>query len=368
MRHTRIAIRWLAVFTVLLLLYFGVLLVYGTATDYRPTGSRPLQALQPASTPALEDSVLSVVTWNIGYAGLGAESDFFYEGGFGLTSGGKTVRTERSLVEKNLDGILQLAQNTQADFFLFQEVDSASKRSYFLDQTAALGEALPDFGLWYAENYVVRRVPAPILEPWRPYGRTNSGLLTASRFQPASVERVQLPGLYPWPNRLFQLDRCAAVARFPLKNGRELVLVNVHNAAHDKKGVIKAEQMTFLQQWLQEEYEQKGNYVLAGGDWNQCPPFFPFDKFMPAGQTQYTGINIDPGLFPEDWRWMYDPDTPTNRRIKTPYVKGESFVTTIDYFLISPNLNVRQVRVLNQDFQFSDHQPVWIEVELIEGD
>jgi endonuclease/exonuclease/phosphatase family metal-dependent hydrolase len=32
--------------------------------------------------------------------------------------------------------------------------------------------------------------------------------------------------------------------------------------------------------------------------------------------------------------------------------------------LISPNLTAKQVKTIDQQFRFSDHQPVWMEVEL----
>ena len=56
---------------------------------------------------------------------------------------------------------------------------------------------------------------------------------------------------------------------------------------------------------------------------------------------------------------------PTNRKTASPYNKEETFITLIDFFLISPNVKMRQVKGIRQDFQFSDHQPVWMEVELL---
>ena len=365
MKYLKPALRILGLLGGLFLLYVLVLLAYGTWTDYQPQGTRALEPVYPAGSRTIEDSILSVLSWNIGYTGLGAESDFFYQGGAGyFFAGRKMVRPDRPVVEKNLRGIIALTQSTQADFFLYQEVDSSSKRSYFLHQIDSIGRALPGFGAWYSENYRVNRVPIPILEPWRAYGKANSGLATFSKYAPSAAERVQLPGQYAWPNRIFQLDRCAAVFRYPYKNGKELVLINIHNAAFDKEGKIKAQQMAWLRDLFLEEYE-KGNYVLAGGDWNQCPPFFEYDSFMPGKGQSSPNINIDPEFLPEEWRWVYDPDIPTNRKTYKPYVKGETFVTTIDFFLISPNIRVRHVRVIDHDFQFSDHQPVWIEIELL---
>ncbi|MEO1436541.1 MAG: endonuclease/exonuclease/phosphatase family protein, partial [Bacteroidota bacterium] len=61
---------------------------------------------------------------------------------------------------------------------------------------------------------------------------------------------------------------------------------------------------------------------------------------------------------PEGWLWAYDTTTPTNRKLADAYVKGETFTTLIDFYLVSPNVKIERVRTINQDFQYSDHQPV----------
>jgi endonuclease/exonuclease/phosphatase family metal-dependent hydrolase len=142
------------------------------------------------------------------------------------------------------------------------------------------------------------------------------------------------------------------------------VLINVHNEAFDKTGKIKTEQMAFLKKILLSEYA-KGNFVVAGGDWNALPPFLPHDVFMPGkaplGNKTH---NMDPQLMPEDWTWIYDPTKPTNRSLHSPYQSGKSFVQLIDYFLVSPNVQVKAVKGIKQDFQFSDHEAVWMEIIL----
>ena len=210
---------------------------------------------------------------------------------------------------------------------------------------------------------MVDRVPIPILEPWQVYGKVNSGLGTLSRFQPKKSTRFQLPGKFEWPTRIFQLDRCLAVHRYEVKNGKELVVFNLHNSAYDSGGFLKKQQMKYLQKKVQKEYK-KGNYVVVGGDWNQCPPDFKFDTFMPENTDSYYQSNIQKDYLPNDWQWVYDPKIPTNRKTASPYVKGQSFVTLIDFFLISPNLKVKSVQGHDLGFDFSDHQPVRMEVEL----
>jgi endonuclease/exonuclease/phosphatase family metal-dependent hydrolase len=196
-----------------------------------------------------------------------------------------------------------------------------------------------------------------LLEPWHPYGKVESGLGTYSRFQPTLAERVQLPGQQPMPKRLFELDRCLAVHRFPTAKGPELVLVNVHNSAYDRGDKIKSRQMAFVRDFAAAEFD-KGNYVVLGGDWNQCPPNVQFDMFTPGFNPGYTISSMPIDFFPENWRYAYDPTTPTNRSAKDPYISGKTFLTLIDYFLVSPNVQIISVKGMAQEFSWSDHQPV----------
>lgn len=347
-----------------LVLYIGMVLLFGTLQDWRPQGTQSLTPLAQGPEGPIADSTLSFVTYNIGYAGLGAESDFFYEqGGFFLALG-KRVRPKAKTVDAYLGGSRQIIAQTKADFFLLQEVDSASKRSYYTAQLDTFRTAKPDYSAYYAPNYRVNRVPIPILEPWRAYGQTESGLLSLSRFTATAAERIQLPGEYAWPTRIFQLDRCALLQRFPTSWGKELVVVHLHLSAYDQGGVLKQQQMDFLRALVLQEY-QAGNYVVVGGDWNQAPPFFKYNTFAPDQENpSVDGINIPEGYLPADWQWVYDPTQPTNRSVAAPYNPETTFRGLIDFYLLSPNVQAKLVKTLNQDFRYSDHQPVYLEVLL----
>jgi len=85
---------------------------------------------------------------------------------------------------------------------------------------------------------------------------------------------------------------------------------------------------------------------------------------MPGNAQGYSEGNLPPDFFPEDWAFAFDPTTSTNRKARDPYGKGKTFETLIDFFLVSPNLRIRSVRGINQGYQFSDHQPILITVEL----
>ena len=42
----------------------------------------------------------------------------------------------------------------------------------------------------------------------------------------------------------------------------------------------------------------------------------------------------------------------------------DSQVYVIDGFIVSPNVQVEQVKVMNHDFRYTDHQPVRLKVKL----
>lgn len=356
-------LRWLGLLPLAFALYFIGILLHGTFTDYQPQAVLPAEVATQAQENVLKDSVFSLFIWNLGYAGLGAEADFFYQGGGFFTSRGRMVRPPKKLVDQYFAGTTAAVTAYKADFFLFQEVDYASRRSYYLNQFQAMHQKIPTFFAAYFPNYQAKRVPVPILEPWQAYGAVNSGLATYSKYDPVEAKRLQLPGKFGWPKRLFMLDRCLGYTRYKTSLGKDLVVINVHNEAFDSGG-IKKQQEAYLRDLALKEY-QKGNYVIAGGDWNTSPPFMSPDVFMKEKRPEFRGQNMDAELFPSDWSWIYDPTVPTNRDNDKPYQLFKTYVTLIDYFLVSPNIKVRKVKGIKQDFRFSDHEAVWMEVELV---
>ena len=130
------------------------------------------------------------------------------------------------------------------------------------------------------------------------------------------------------------LDRCFIANRYPLDNGKELLIINTHNEAFDP-GEIRRAQMAFLKNFLLSEY-QKGNYIVAGGDWNQTPPEFKPD-------FAHNKVNPDQMMIPADyispgWAWVYDNRNPTNRSVVAAYDQDSTETTVIDLFLLSPNI------------------------------
>lgn len=336
---------WLFVICVVLLM-LGLSFL-GT-TDYRPENVENVPDYDSTVSASLNsgDTVL-IMTWNIGYAGLGADMDFFYDGG-------EQTRTSVENTVKNLSDIKSVIENNDSiSFFFFQEVDNESKRSYYINQFDSIQSIYPEYYSCKAANYVVDFVPFPLSSP---LGKVRSGLMTLSRYMPSLSERHSFTSSFSWPKRLFMPDRCFLVSYYPLKNGKKLVLVNTHNSAFDDGSLRKKENET-LRSFAENEYS-KGNYVIVGGDWNQCPPGISPDKFSDVPQQDFILISIDDKMFPAEWKFVFNAESPTNRYLNIPYKKGETAVTILDFFLISPNIESFSADVVNLGFEFSDHQPV----------
>ncbi len=329
-------------------LYVATHLVIGFATKYRPAEVENIP-IDPPSTEVPKpssDSTFSLLIWNVGYGGLGKEVDFFYDGG-------KMVITPLALVEKYVAGISrQIEALKTTDFILLQEVDVNSKRSHGFNMVEAIKSVVNSDYASFATNYKVRYLPFPWTEP---LGKIHSGLLTLSSRKPMDVSRVAFPGITDFPRKLFYLERCMLISRYALQNGKELIVINMHLEAYDDGGV-KKQQMAVMKKYVEAEYA-KGNYVVIGGDWNIAPPDFDVKKWEkePENDALYLMKN-DPNYI-KDWQYVYDGNTPTNRKNIRP-LDAKTFTTVIDYYLISPNLEVVSVEGVNAGFEFSDHNPV----------
>jgi len=335
------------------IMFFVLFIVYSTMTYYDPPQKLTIaENIKPDTIPC--NSTFSVISWNIGYAGLGDNMDFFYDSG-------KKVRDDYDRTITNLDSINYfLKRNSSCTFLLIQEVDLHSKRSYYINEMDTLvSKSVYHSAL--APNYVVSFVPIP---PTSPMGRVNSGVMSLSKYLPISSTRYSYPGRFSWPNRLFNLRRCMLVNRYPTANGKEFTLINTHMSAFDD-GSLKKQEMEFLKAYITAEYAL-GNYVLVGGDWNQSPPNFPLTTFGENYKVDFFKLtNISSDYMPNDWKWVFDPKSPTNRYLNESYKPGKTFRSIIDIFLVSPNVEVIQNRTIDLNFTNSDHNPISMIFKLI---
>ena len=338
-----------------LLFLAGILLlalIWLTIREYRPEAEETLAVPSGSETPA-PGSSLEILTFNTGYAGLDKTQDFFMDGG------SQVQPDSRQEVEENLQGIAGILKEHPADVYFLQEVDLDSKRSYRIDQQAYYQENLDLPGV-FACNFKCDFIPYPL----PPIGKVESGILTMTDLAVSSASRISLSESFSWPVKTCNLKRCMLETRIPLTGtDRELVLINFHLEAYDSgEGKIRQSQM--LAEKLQKEYEA-GNYVIAGGDFNQT--FEGIDKYPLKDTDNWAPGVIGEDSLPEHFSFAVDDSYPTCRLLNEPY--SGSFDTAqvyvLDGFLVSDNIKVNQVSVINTDFAYTDHQPVRLEVRLL---
>jgi endonuclease/exonuclease/phosphatase family metal-dependent hydrolase len=315
-----------------------------TLTDYKP--EKEIVLTNMPKTAALYLDTVEILSWNIAYAGLDDRMDFFYDGG-------SETKTSKESALENLDSITSFIGNNTADFVFLQEVDVNSARSYKIDMLSEIAVKKPQYTAFYGKNYDVLFVPLPFNSPM---GKVESGILTLSRYVPSQSVRYAYPGGKSWPKKLFLLDRCFVMCRYPLKNGKQLILINTHNSAFDNDGKQRREEMLVLKDFIINEY-QKNNYVIAGGDWNQIPPIESANAYHNVFTEYFAPLRIPDDFMPSSWKWVSDGKA-TNRFLDIPYIKGKTKETLLDFFLISPNVEAIYTGRIDKNFRNSDHNPV----------
>ncbi|MFA8450284.1 MAG: endonuclease/exonuclease/phosphatase family protein [Bacteroidales bacterium] len=342
---------------VFIIVIFVVGIAYLTLTRYNPDSVEPLEVHNNKGQNNNAPDTLSLISWNLGYAGLGSEMDFFYEGG-------EQVRPSYFFFNKYILGIKEtldsLANKDNPDFIFLQEIDRESHRSYFFNQVKEVNKALPQYSYSFATNYKVRFVPLPVSDPM---GRVWAGMMSLYKYKPNSSIRVKYPQIQPWPKKLAMLSRCFIENRFPLPSGKDLVLFNTHNTYFNNDSVLRFQELKILRDRMFAEYK-KGNYVVAGGDWNQNPINFQPEEYPMVNNYIKTEMYMPNDYFPKTWHIQYDGKIPTARFNDKPYKKGESNVTFIDFFVCSPNIEILQTQTYDLDFKYSDHNPVGIRLRL----
>jgi endonuclease/exonuclease/phosphatase family metal-dependent hydrolase len=332
----------------------GVLIGFLTITEYRPNDREALQ-INGAGTSALSvGQPFKILSWNIGYASLDTTEDFFMDGGTHVRPASDTN------VKNNIENIRQRVSNDSWDAVLIQEADVRSHRSYNVNQVEYLTK---DYGeSWvFGYNFKANFVPYPL----PPIGSVKSGLLTMNTFTPREAMRINLPSPFAWPVRVANLKRCLLAEWIPVAGSdKELVLVNLHLEAYSSDSGRDA-QMRVLMDFLNAEYD-KGNYCIAGGDFNQNFPGIDSELFRVKNDSWVPGAMTIP--LQTGWRFTADTQIPSCRLLNEPYSGSyeDTQLYVIDGFILSPNVRLESVKTLADGFTYSDHHPVSMEVVLEE--
>lgn len=314
----------------------------------------PVAAEEPKSSAMVPlGKELSVTSWNIGFGAYTDDFSFFMDGGE------YSRGFSEDEVQKTIDTITKDLHSFNSDFYLVQEVDVDATRSYHINQYDLITESFKDMAKVYAQNYDSPYLFYPFDSP---HGKSKAGLVTLSEYNIASALRRSLP-IQKDLAKFLDLDRCYSISRIPTTTGRDLVLINFHLSAYTTDPTIADQQLEMLYEDMVAEYK-KGNYVVAGGD---------FNKDLLEDSSKIFGV------FGADYSWAkafpyadvpqgleviapYDKEAPTPscRNADRPWDADTNFQLTVDGFIASNNVKVVKSDVVDMQFASSDHNPVYM--------
>lgn len=320
-------------------------------------------ALDVQKAEAAKDKVstyqrLELTSWNIGFAAYLQDYTFFMDGGE------ESRARSRDAVLDSMKYITKRLNKEASDFYNIQEVDFDSTRSYKVDERALIQNAFIDCSYVFAQNYDSPYLFYPFN---RPHGANKSGLVTLSHTNIESSLRRSLPIQIDFA-KVLDLDRCYSISRMPTDNGKEFVLINLHLSAYTTDPTIVKRQVKMVYDTMLEEYN-KGNYVVASGDFNMdllgdSAGIFgvPLDAFS-SWCNPYPVEDIPEHIelvapFDENKKFA------SCRNNNMPYTPGKTFTCTVDGFLVTDNVEVIYAEVLDERFKYSDHNPVQLQFML----
>jgi len=326
------------------LVLLAIILVFAVALILsRKPHSLDVRILNSGSEqPEQDRSQISVASWNLGYAGLGAESDFFADGG------SMSRAPSQQAAENNLDGIVHQLGEMDVDVLLLQEVSGPSYLNRGMDLVGAISSGMPEAWLGY-----LTEIDPPFLPLWI---RPRLGKAIVSQSVPDQSIAYSLPGDGGRILGIIKRHYSAQTVILNNPSGPDWAIINIHLSAFDEGGEARFRQLEAVFD-LGRTLEDEGYNVVIGGDWN-----------LRLADTDFANTTGEQYLFwlhdfpeeklPAGWQIVIDPAMPTVRTNERPYRSGENYTTIIDGFIVSPGVDVVAVEGLDLGFQHADHQPV----------
>ncbi len=290
-----------------------------------------------------------LVSWNLGYAGLGWESNFVADGGKAWLPRSQTY------VRANLAGIQSTLRSLEADIYLLQEVASPCLVNRQVDVLAGVKETLAGCQYVYSPDLRTRWIPPPL--------NINVGNALFSSIPMIGCEGRLLTSEAGYYAGVLKTHYRMLVSRFKvIGSSAQLTVVNIHLAAFDEDASTRLQQLREVITFAQHEYQQ-GNFVVVGGDWN----LRLVDTNFPHETEERFLFWLDD--FPmtwlaTGWHLAADKSVPSVRTLHKKYIARDNYVGVIDGFLLSPNIEIENVNNMDVGFQYSDHQPVVLAMTL----
>ena len=297
----------------------------------------------PAPEPRTAGDTLSVLTWNIGFAGLGARADF-------IIDGGKHLRAlRRHEIDEAAEAIGDTLPGFDAEVILLQEMAGPGFLTRGVDVRKSVLSRLAQHGTHFWADFRTLLIPPPL--------RIEHGMLTAATLRDGAPKILELPQDARLYGGALKKYYAGLMTTYPIGDtGRNWVLINIHLSAFDEGARTRANQIYALKEIARKAYA-RGDHVIIGGDWNLrlSPAAFPHTT---AAKDLFWVHDVPADALPEGWHWAVDHTVPTVRTMQKPFVRGENFTFVIDGFAVSPNVEILDVTATDLGFEQTDHHPV----------
>jgi len=322
-------------------------------TGYNPKAQEQALIVGEAQQSKISADKIKILTFNTGHGALGEEGDSKKEGG-------KGGRASADAVLKNVRGIAEIVNLSNADAVLLQDVDVDSHRSRYVDQLSYYITNGSYMGA-FAADFKVRSTS---LLP--PYKKVNSGLLTLSRKEVLSATRVSLPAGYSGLSSALNPKAAMLVTEFEIEaSEKKLVLINFEVDAYisDEKRLAQIEAVVDFA----EKAAQNGDYVIAGGSF-YCSLDDTASRYPLNDRNRWEPGNFGFESLKSGWNLVYDSAVATARILDKPFdsslTQEERQVYLCDGYIVSQNIDVKMIVTVDQQFRYSYHNPVLLEISL----
>lgn len=349
-----LATKIISIILVVVLLSFLTYLLVMTVSYYRLPDFNSLTITNNQPQTVRTNRTYSIMSYNLSFGAITPEFSYYFDGGKSATA------PNRDTVVDNISSAINLIEAEKPDFLLLQEIDQKSTRSKQFNQVEAFDTRFKAYSYTYASNLHTGFVMSPLNDP---FGSNESGLLNMSKFAIDDSIRLSLPATSRWPDKLSAHDYCLNVTKYKTETDKDLIIINVMFSAYESEELI-IRQVDVLKAYASAEYA-KGNYVIAGGTFNNDmlpqEDVFECEDKSPAGYTMF-----EEQMRPAYFKFALLNNAPTWRDTSKPYVKGKSFVSVRDIFMISDNIVIApNSRIIDTGFKNSAHQPTLLSFILI---
>ncbi len=349
-------LKTILILLLILIVAVAVYVAYAFIACDRLEDNMDLEVVGSAGRPVETGQEICLVSYNIGFGAYSDDFSFFMDGG-------KESRARSpEAVRENVGGALNAVKALDPDLLFIQEVDTDGTRSHHIDEREIVKAAFPQHASVFSRNYDSPYLMWPLKQP---HGANKAGIMTLSKFGIASSLRRSLP-IEKGPAMMVDLDRCYSVSRIPTENGKELALYNFHLSAYTSDGKIAEDQLVMLFEDMQKDVDA-GNYVIAGGDFNKDLLGNSAEIFGVSCEDMTWAQPIPQSIIPESFQIVVpfheEEKVASCRNADRPYDQN-NFLITIDGFIVSENVQVLETSVLDTQFKWSDHNPVYLQFAL----